>query len=146
MLSPVLLRDAERVVRVTMIVILLTAGTSKFFSGGGFHDYYSGLFQGDLRISLPPMLVNFYLSLIPFVEIGLGLALLSHRFRWIAVHGWFAFMLSLLVGHYVLQEWSAVNQMLDYVFLGILCLVLPSHGAWLSRNKADGKVSETEQR
>jgi hypothetical protein len=36
-------------------------------------------------------------------------------------------MLSLLVGHYVLQEWSAVNQMLDYFFLGLVCLILPFH-------------------
>ena len=46
-----LLRDAELVVRLTMIVILLTAGTSKFFSGGDFFDYYSELFQGELRIA-----------------------------------------------------------------------------------------------
>ena len=136
MLSPALLRDAERIVRITMIVILLTAGTSKFFSGGGFFDYYSELFQSDLRINVPGPLVNLYLMLIPFIEIGLGLALLSHRFRWVAVHAWFAFMLSLLVGHYVLQEWSSVNQMLDYIFLGILCLVLPSHDSWLARNTA----------
>jgi hypothetical protein len=42
-----LLKDAERVVRITMIVILLTAGTSKFFSHGGFFEYYSTLFQAD---------------------------------------------------------------------------------------------------
>lgn len=33
------LKDAERVARALMILILLTAGTSKFFSGGGFADY-----------------------------------------------------------------------------------------------------------
>jgi len=133
-LKPILLRDAERVARLTMIVILLTAGTSKFFSGSGFYDYYSALFQGELRIRLPEIVVNAYLTIIPFVEIGLGLALISHRYKWLAVHGWFAFMLSLLVGHYVLQEWSAVNQMINYVLLGILCLVLPAHESWATRN------------
>ena len=133
MLNATLLRDAERVVRVTMIVILLTAGTSKFFSAGGFFAYYSDLFQGDLRINLPPLVVNAYLSLIPFVEIGLGLALISNKFKWLTVHIWFAFMLSLLIGHYVLQEWSSVNQMLDYIFLGALCLVLPHHESWTRR-------------
>ena len=128
------LKDAERVVRLVMIVILLTAGTSKFFSDGGFFNYYSGLFQGDLRISLPASLVNAYLTVIPFVEIGLGVALMFSRFRLVATYGWFAFMLSLLVGHYVLQEWSAVNQMLDYFFLGLLCLVLPHHRSWWSRD------------
>ena len=133
--STLLLKDAERLCRIAMIVILLTAGTSKFFSSGGFFDYYSGLFQGDLRIRLPAPLVNAYLGVVPFFEIGLGLALFSHRYKWLTMHLWFAFMLSLTVGHYILQEWSAVNQMLDYFFLGILCLVLPNHASWLRRDK-----------
>ena len=128
------LKDAERIVRVTMIVILLTAGISKLFSGGGFSDYYSNLFQGDLRIRLPALLVDGYLAVIPFIEIGLGFALIFNRWRQQAIYGWFAFMLSLLVGHYVLEEWSAVNQMLDYVFLGLLGLVLPAHGSWFRRD------------
>jgi uncharacterized membrane protein YphA (DoxX/SURF4 family) len=119
-----------------MITILLTAGTSKFFSHGGFYEYYSGLFQGDLRIRLPEFLVNAYLRLIPFIEIGLGVALLGNRHKRLAVYGWFAFMLSLLVGHYILQEWSSVNQMLDYFFLGLLCFVLPNHQSWFRRDVA----------
>ena len=133
-ISTTTLKDAERVVRLVMITILLTAGTSKFFSDGGFQAYYSGLFQGDLRIVMPAWLVNVYLNTIPFIEVGLGLALLSNRFRLLAVYGWFAFMLSLLVGHYILQEWSAVNDMLDYFFLGLLALVLPNHSSWFARD------------
>ncbi len=117
-----------------MILILLTAGTSKLFSGGGFFDYYSQLFQGDLRIRVPAALVNAYLSSIPFIEISLGLTLVSTRLKPWSIYAWFAFMLSLTVGHYVLQEWSSVNQMLDYIFLGLLCLVLPSHRSWLARD------------
>lgn len=130
------LKDAERIVRVLMVTILLSAGTSKFFSHGGFFEYYAGLFQGDLRIRLPALLVNAYLHAIPFIEIGLGCALLSNRYKALAVYGWFAFMLSLMVGHYILQEWSSVNQMLDYFFLGLLCFVLPNHRSWLSRDIA----------
>ena len=78
--------------------------------------------------------IDAYLIVVPFIEIGLGLALISNRHKWLAVHAWFAFMLSLTVGHYILQEWSAVNQMLDYFFLGILCLVLPNHQSWLRRD------------
>jgi hypothetical protein len=130
----VILRDAERIVRITMIVILLTAGTSKFSSSGGFLEYYSILFQGDLRIRLPGILVDSYLAAIPFIEVGLGLALFSNKYKGIVVYGWFAFVLSLLVGHYVLQEWSAVNQMINYVLLGLLCLVLPSHSSWFRRD------------
>ena len=134
MISESKLKDAERIVRITMILILLTAGTSKFFSQGGFFEYYSQLFQGDLRINLAPFLVNFYLKIIPFIEIFIGLALLSNKNKIYAVYGWFVFMLSLLFGHYILQEWSSVNQMLSYIFLGLLCLILPNHSLWFSRD------------
>jgi len=133
-MNTTLLKDAERVARVTMILILLTAGTSKFFSQGGFFEYYSALFQGELRIVVPPMLVDAYLRIIPFIEIGLGLALFSNRYKHYLVYGWFGFMLSLLLGHYILQEWASVNQLLDYVFLGILCMVLPTHQSWFRRS------------
>lgn len=132
--SLTVLKDAERVTRLLMSVILLTAGTSKLFSDGGFVRYYSGLFQGDLRIRLPAALVDAWLQCIPFVELGLGLALLIPRCKPYTVYGWFLFMGSLLVGHYVLQEWSSVNQMLDYFFLGLLCLVLPHHAGLLRRD------------
>ena len=38
------LKDAERFLRVVMILTLLAAGVSKLFSGDGFSEYYSGLF------------------------------------------------------------------------------------------------------
>ena len=134
MISQQKLKDVERVVRLTMVLILLTAGSSKFFSHGGFFDYYSQLFQGDLRIQLPPALVNLFLGAVPYVEVSLGLSLLVNRYRTSVIYAWFAFMLSLLFGHYILQEWSAVNQMLDYIFLGVLCFVLPHHHSWLRRD------------
>ena len=129
------LKDAERIVRITMILILLTAGTSKFFSDGAFYNYYSELFQGELRINLAESLVNLFLSLIPFIEISLGLALLSNKYKGYTVYAWLGFMLSLMFGHYILEEWSEVNQMLDYIFLGLLCLVLPTHSSWLARDR-----------
>lgn len=132
MISECKLKDAERIVRITMIIILLTAGVSKFYSEGAFFNYYSQLFQGDLRIDLPPLLVNLYLKIIPFIEIFLGLALLINKYKNYTVYAWFVFMLSLMFGHYILQEWSAVNQMLDYIFLGLLCLILPNHSSWLN--------------
>ena len=136
MISQLKLKDAERIVRFTMILILLTAGTSKFFSQGGFFEYYSQLFQGELRINLAPFLVNLYLKATPFIEVLLGLALLSNKIKIYAVYAWFAFMLSLLFGHYILQEWSSVNQILDYIFLGLLCFILPNHASWFSRDVA----------
>ena len=140
-LDTTVLKDAERVARVTMIVILLTAGTSKFFSHGGFFEYYSTLFQGDLRISLPPFLVDSYLKIVPFIEVGLAFVLISNRYKRCAVYGWFGFMLSLLVGHYILQEWASVNQLIDYIFLGLLTMLLPSHQSWLQRDRKSAVLS-----
>lgn len=136
MVHNTILKDAERVVRITMVLILLVAATSKFFSHGGFFNYYSTLFQGSLRIRLPPELVNSYLTIIPYIELFLGIALLSNRYKRYMIYAWFTFILSLVVGHYVLQEWSAVNDMLDYIFLGLLAMVLPNHTSWFRRDPA----------
>ena len=133
-IKQLVLKDAEKIVRLTMILILLTAGTSKFFSQGAFYDYYSQLFQGELRINLPPFFVNTYLTIIPFMEVSLGLALISTHLRQITTYLWFGFMMSLLFGHYILQEWSSVNQLLDYIYLGLLCLILPSHRSLFRRD------------
>lgn len=119
--------QVEWVARGLMALILLTAGTSKFFSGGGFQAYYGGLFANEaLRLNPPQMLVDLYLTSIPFIEITLGLSLLVTALKPWTVYAWYAFMASLLVGHYILQEWSAVNQMLAYFFLGMLCHLLPT--------------------
>lgn len=115
----------EMVCRVLMVSILLTAGTSKLMSDGGFFAYYSDLFQSDLRIVLPKSLVDLYLTLIPFIELTLAQVLLVPRLKPIGLLGWYGFMLSLLVGHYILQEWSSVNQLLNYFFLGFLFQALP---------------------
>jgi len=117
----------ETVARWLMALILLTAGTSKFFSDGGFAAYYLGQFtSGTLRINLPGGLIGLYLNLIPFIEVGLGAALLVSKLKPYTIYAWYAFMASLLLGHYVLQEWSAVNQMLAFFFLGMICHVLPT--------------------
>ena len=137
MISTQKIKDAERVVRITMILILFTAGSSKFFSNGAFFDYYSELFQGDLRINLPSSMVDLFLLTVPFIELTLGLALLSNKYKSYTAYAWLGFMLSLMFGHYILQEWSAVNQMLDYIFLGLLYLVLPAHSSWLASDRQD---------
>lgn len=117
----------EFVARALMALILITAGTSKFFSEGGFATYYAGLFADQaLRITVPAGLAESYLSVIPFVEVGLGICLLIVALKRYTIYAWYLFMGSLLVGHYVLQEWSSVNQMLPYFFLGMICHALPT--------------------
>ena len=136
MISKNRLAEIETVARLLMALILITAGTSKFFSGGGFQDYYKGLFANpDLRINLPSFSFDIYLSVIPFIEIGLGVALIFAALKRYTINAWYLFMASLLVGHYILQEWSAVNQMLDYFLLGFVCHALPT------KREIDGKAT-----
>ena len=119
--------EVERVARAVMALTLLTAGISKFFSGGGFKTYYSSVFANpDLRINLPAFSYETYLTLIPFIELGLGIALLFAGLKRFTIWAWYGFMASLLIGHYILQEWSEVNQMLLYFMLGMICHILPT--------------------
>ena len=121
------LAEVEQMARWLMALILLTAGISKFFSGGGFKTYYSGLFGNeDLRLNFPAFTYDTYLAIIPFIEVVLGAALLVVALKRYTIWAWYAFMASLLVGHYILQEFSAVNQMLIYFILGMICHILPT--------------------
>lgn len=128
------LTEVEKVSRWLMAFILLTAGISKFFSHGGFKAYYSGLFGNeDLRLNFPAITYDTYLMLIPFIEVGLGAALLVVALKRYTIWAWYAFMASLLLGHYILQEFSAVNQMLVYFILGMICHILPTKTELLAR-------------
>ncbi|MFT7526163.1 MAG: putative membrane protein YphA (DoxX/SURF4 family) [Arenicella sp.] len=127
MIEPKKLVQVELISRWVMALILLTAGTSKLFSAGGFKTYYLGLFTNDaLRLNPPADAVELYLAAIPFIELSLGAALLVSALKRYTIYAWYVFMASLLVGHYLLQEWSSVNQMLGYFFLGMICHLLPT--------------------
>ncbi len=76
----------------------------------------------------------FRLRLIYVIEIGLGAALLINSIEYFAVYACFGCFLSLLFGHYLLQGWSSVNQILEYLFFGICCLLSPMHRPGLRRD------------
>ena len=71
-------------------------------------------------LALPAFTYETYLFLIPFIEVGLGAALLIVTLKRFTIWAWYAFMASLLIGHYILQEFSAVNQMPIYFILGMI--------------------------
>ena len=130
------LKDAERLLRFTMILTLLVAGVSKLFSDGAFYDYYFKAFTNDtLRLQLPALLYKIYLSIIPYLELLLSLALVWSRHRRIFTVAWVVYFISLETGHYILQEWSAVNEMIPFILLGTAVYILPAHMSWFSRHK-----------
>src|SRR5687768_523476 len=105
------LKHAEWMLRLVMIFTLATAGVSKLLSDGSFYNYYSALFANqDLRIQLPNILVDLHLLLTPFIEIGIALALIFTRIRRYAITAWWIWFIMIQFGHYVLQDWSAVNE------------------------------------
>lgn len=122
------LSHAELLLRFCMVVTLLVAGISKFCSHGGFHDYYLGQFTGEnLRIQLPAAIYDFYLTVIPFIEIVIGAGLILTKYRRIFIVIWIFYFVSLEVGHYILEEWLAVDAMIPFVLMGVATYILPSY-------------------
>ncbi len=122
------LRNAELLLRITMSVTLLVAGISKYYSHGDFHRYYLKLFSNsELRINLPPSLIDIYLTLIPFLEVGIGLALLTGLQRRFFIVAWIVYFISLEVGHYILEEFMSVDVIIPIILFGVFAYILPAH-------------------
>ncbi len=122
------LKNAEFLLRFCMIVTLLVAGISKFSSHGTFHDYYFMQFGKEtLRIQLPTTIYDFYLTLIPYIEIIIGVALLFTKYRRIVIIIWVLYFITLEVGHYILEEWMAVDAIIPFILLGVAAYILPAH-------------------
>jgi uncharacterized membrane protein YphA (DoxX/SURF4 family) len=123
-----ILKNAELILRLTMIVTLLVAGVSKFYSSGNFHKYYLKQFSNEgLRIRLPSYMFDTYLSLIPFIEVGIAIALITSIKRRFFIVVWILYFISLEIGHYVLEEFTSVDLIIPFILLGVSAYILPSH-------------------
>jgi len=65
--------------------------------------------------------------MIPFIELLIGIVLLLTKYRRIFIVIWVAYFISLEVGHYILEEWMAVDAMIPFVLLGVAAYILPAH-------------------
>lgn len=134
-IKEIYLKDSERILRLVMIVTLATAGSSKLLSDGAFYEYYRALFANPaLRIHLPGILVKLHLLITPFVELSIAVGLLFTRYRRLVTIAWCAFFITIEFGHYVLQEWSAVSEIIPYLLLGAFSYILPNHQSWVKRD------------
>jgi uncharacterized membrane protein YphA (DoxX/SURF4 family) len=133
------LQNAELILRLTMAITLLIAGVSKFFSMGAFHAYYLKQFSAEgLRINLPQFTYGTYLTLIPYLEVGIGLALLTSVKRRFFVVIWILYFISLELGHYLLEEFTSANMIIPYIIMGTLAYILPAHkhvGSWITSSR-----------
>jgi uncharacterized membrane protein YphA (DoxX/SURF4 family) len=131
------LKNAELLLRLTMMITLFVAGISKFCSNGNFHKYYLKLFSNpDLRINLPSSLSDIYLTLIPFIEVGIALALITSIKRRFFIVVWILYFISLEIGHYVLEEFTSVDLIIPVILFGILAYILPAHDPFWLKNKS----------
>lgn len=122
------LQNAELILRLAMAMTLLIAGISKFFSSGGFYSYYLKQFSNpDLRINLPQFSFDIYLTLIPYLEVGIGFLLLTSLKRRLFIVVWIAYFMSLELGHYLLEEFTSANMIIPYIIMGTIAYVLPAH-------------------
>src|SRR6185312_1610483 len=112
------------------------AGISKFCSNGNFHKYYLKLFSNPgLRINLPSFLFDVYLSLIPFIEVGIALALITGLKRRFFIVVWILYFISLEVGHYILEEFTSADLIIPIILFGVAAYILPAHDSFLLKNK-----------
>lgn len=130
------LKNAELILRTTMIITLLIAGISKLFSNGNFHKYYLKQFSNEeLRINLPSFSFDIYLKLIPFIEVGIALALITSFKRRFFIVVWIAYFITLELGHYVLEEFTSANMIIPFILLGTAAYILPAHKNIWGKNK-----------
>jgi len=132
------LKNAELLLRLTMIITLLVAGISKFCSNGNFHKYYLKLFLNPgLRINLPSFLIDIYLSLIPFIEVGIAIALITSLKRRFFIVVWILYFISLEVGHYVLEEFTSVDLIVPIILFSVVAYILPAHDFFWLKSKSN---------
>ncbi|MFM9839567.1 MAG: hypothetical protein ACKVOQ_14965 [Cyclobacteriaceae bacterium] len=141
-----ILKNAELILRLTMLITLLIAGVSKFFSNGNFYVYYLKQFSNqELRINLPTFTFDFYLSLIPYLEVAIAIALLTSIKRRFFIIVCIAYFISLELGHYVLEEFTSANMIIPYIFLGVLTYILPAHKyIWKLDNEMNDKMKHQD--
>jgi len=133
------LKNAELLLRITMSITLLVAGISKFCSHGNFHKYYLKQFTNPgLRINLPSSLFDVYLSLIPFLEVGIGIALIASIKRRFFIVVWIIYFISLEVGHYVLEEFTSVDLLIPIILFGVAAYILPGYEFAGGKDKGQG--------
>lgn len=131
-LSPAISRDLHWVsvfLRLAIGSLFLSAGLTKLPAGiSGTVGYYSSLFESSL---LPGALVRAHASVIMFVELGLGVWLLSgYRLKaaWKAAA---LVLLSLAVGMLFAGKYDVANDNYVYLFLATAGLVVSRFDRWV---------------
>ncbi|SNY99459.1 MauE/DoxX family redox-associated membrane protein [Flagellimonas pacifica] len=136
------LKNIERIARIFLILLLLVGAVYKLLDLGNFVTYYSDLFAKSYVFKIPTGLTKALLYTMPFVELLIGLCLLFYRTRTIGLYGYLVFIMFMMLGEYFMDNFHNVNGTLDYMFMGMLCILLPSHKSLF---KNDSKNEKDQQ-
>jgi len=83
-------------------------------------------------MNLPAALVDLYITIIPFLEVAIALALITGFKRRLFVVVWVVYFMSLEFGHYVLEEFNSVDLIISIILFGIVDYILPAYEpSWL---------------
>lgn len=121
------LKNIERIARVFLILLLLIGAVYKLLDLDNFATYYGGLFSKSYVFKIPAGLIKVLLYTMPFVELLIGISLLFSKTRTTGLYSYLFFIMAMMLGEYFMDNFHNVNGTLDYMFMGMLCILLPSH-------------------
>lgn len=130
-------KNIERIARIFLILLLLIGATYKLIDIENFVTYYQGLFSKSFVYKIPEGLVIILLYSLPFIELFIGLVLLFRKTRIIGLYGYLGYIMLMMLGEYFMDNFHNVNGTLDYMFMGMLCLILPAHNSLFKNDKED---------
>lgn len=120
-------KNIERIARIFLILLLLVGVIYKLADLGNFVTYYGSLFSKSSVFKIPSLLVEIMLYALPFVELFIALSLFFNKTRILGLYGYFGYIMLMMLGEYFMDNFHNVNGTLDYMFMGMLYLLLPAH-------------------
>lgn len=131
------LKNIERIARIFLILLLLIGATYKLLGLENFVTYYGELFSKSYVFKISPGLIKVLLYTMPFIELIIGICLLFSKTRTIGLYGYLFFIMTMMLGEYFMDNFHNVNGTLDYMFMGMLCFLLPAHKTLFKNDDID---------
>ncbi|WP_299523863.1 MauE/DoxX family redox-associated membrane protein [uncultured Lutibacter sp.] len=129
------LKSIERIARVFLILLLIVGASYKLMDLENFVTYYEGLFTKSYVFKLPRGLILVLLYVMPFFELLIGFLLIFSKTRFFGLYGYLIYIMTMMLGEYFMDNFHNVNGTLDYMFIGFLCILLPTHKSLFKNHK-----------
>jgi hypothetical protein len=120
--SDTVLRRAELLLRLSLILVMFVGGLGKMFA---WEKFVATAAAGFVESPLPMSLVRGFLSCVPVIELALGAWLLSGAHREWALLAVGILLLSFQFGHMMMQDFPGLSRVIVDLLLVAMCLCLP---------------------